>query len=46
MIHVECPWCDHPVEINPELGSIQCDRCDVTVELAPSAESDLLRMAA
>ena len=34
MIHIDCPWCDAPVEVNGRETTIRCDGCSVEVELA------------
>lgn len=34
---VDCPWCSGSVELGRETDAIECQRCLVTVEIAPTA---------
>ena len=29
----DCPWCDGPATIDPDLTAVHCDDCQVIVEL-------------
>jgi LSD1 subclass zinc finger protein len=34
MLHIDCSWCDTPVELDSGATSIRCDGCSIEVELA------------
>jgi hypothetical protein len=39
---VECPWCDDPVELEPDDESLACPDCLVRVELAPAGHAPVV----
>ena len=45
MISIDCPFCTGHAQVDGALETVSCDRCGVTVEVAPDA-SDALDLAA
>ena len=35
MLFIDCPFCLAPLPLDQEAGSLDCDGCDVHLELAP-----------
>ena len=50
MVQVECPWCDGPAVVEsvdaPAGAVVRCERCAVSVELAPEGITESLARAA
>ncbi|HEV8489276.1 MAG TPA: hypothetical protein VGQ58_05770 [Candidatus Limnocylindrales bacterium] len=46
MIHIECPWCDAPVELDSHATAIRCDGCSIEVELAADDVTHEVNLAA
>ena len=47
MVHVECPWCAGSAVVDGAgKATVQCETCDVRVEIVADATSEPLRLAA